>query len=144
MANKSLIADSPDLSLEQKVMALLLCIAQEKKVELERRLGGVLPSVVQLNLLHALDYGPQEGLTVNQLKASLADDSPNVSRALNKLVEQGHVEKSRSEDDQRVVRIRITRAGRKAHREADSRIEGLSLGLGKRDLKQLFELLSKL
>lgn len=144
MANKSLIVESEDLSIEQKVMGLLFCIAQEKKIELERRLDGVVPSFSQLNLLHALDYGPEEGLTVNQLKQSLADDSPNVSRALNKLAEQRLVEKLRSEEDQRVVHIRITEAGRRAHMDGDARLADLSIGLGRSELEKLYELLAKI
>jgi DNA-binding MarR family transcriptional regulator len=144
MANKTLIVESPDLTTEQKVLGLLLCLAQEKKAEIDRRLRGTLPSFMQLNLLHALSKAPGGRLKVNQLKSALADDSPNVSRALNKLVEMGLARKVRSEQDQRAVYVSITRSGHRAHEEGDVKLMDLSMGLSERELEQLYELLAKL
>ena len=144
MAKKSLVIAAPDMSLDQKVVALLLCIAQEKKGEIDRALEGTLQSMLQLNLLHALSKAPEKRLTVGQLKQVMVEDSPNVSRTLNKLAERGLVEKTRSADDQRTVHVSITRAGERAHTEGDARLMNLSTGLAQRELKQLFELLTKL
>ena len=47
MANKSAIVESTEMTLDQKVVALLLCIAQERKVEIERALEGAVPSLLQ-------------------------------------------------------------------------------------------------
>jgi DNA-binding MarR family transcriptional regulator len=144
LADKSLVIHSPDMSLEQKVVALLLCIAQEKKVEIERALDGAVQSLLQLNLLHALSKAEDGCLTVGQLRSVMVDESPNVSRTLNKLVQLGLVRKERSTRDQRTVYVWLTEAGARAHEEGDARLLQLSTGLERGELKQLFELLVKL
>lgn len=143
MANKELILGA-DMPLEQKASALLLCVAQELKSAMTRQIQTQGLSLLQLELLHALSYADKSTLTVNELKGAIVDDSPNVSRTLNKLVDAGYVEKQRSAADQRVVNIVITDDGRRAHREADAQLLKLSLGLSKKDLETLFRLLSKL
>ncbi len=143
MANKDLIIES-DMMLEQKVVALLGCIAQEYKVDMERRISDMKLSLLQLNILHTLDKSTKGCLTVNQLKASMFDENPNVSRTLNKLVEAGLIVKERSSEDQRTVFITITKAGRETHQSADRALLNVSTGLSKSDLKQLYGLLVKL
>ncbi len=145
VANKALVIRSPDLTLEQKVVALLMCIAQEKKVVIERSLDGAkVQSLLQLNLLHTLSRAPEGTLTVGQLKGLMVDESPNVSRAVSKLTELGLVEKHRSPEDQRTVHVTITRAGERAHVEGDEQLDGFTIGLTKAETRQLFDLLSKL
>ena len=145
MANKDLVIHSPEMTLEQKVVALLLCIAQEKKGEIDRALGGPVQSLLQLNLLHALSKAPGGTLTVGQLKHLMIDDSPNVSRTLGKLEKLGLVEKTRSDEDQRTVHVRITDAGHRAHEEGDHRMLDLAgTNLEEPELKQLLDLLVKL
>ena len=142
MANKDLIIESTALSIEEKVIALLACIAQEQRVEMSRLISDTKLSLLQLQLLHELSAdGP---MTVTQLKNALVDDSPNVSRTLNKLVEAGYVSKERSVQDQRTVFVSITPSGEKAHVEAEKRLVGISTGLTKRELDQLYRLLVKL
>ncbi|MBN3564376.1 MarR family winged helix-turn-helix transcriptional regulator [Aliamphritea spongicola] len=143
MANKTAIIDS-DMSLEQKVTGLLLCVGHERHVQMTRLIQHTGVSLLQLGLLHALDYAPEEGLTVNQLKALMIDDSPNVSRALNKLVAAGLAVKQRSDADQRVVFLKITDAGRQTHQDADSSLMNMQLGLDAAEQQQLFDLLKKL
>lgn len=144
MAKKHLILQS-DLSTENKVMMLIGCIAQEQKVMLERLLEPVGLSVLQSSILHALDYGPEEGLTVGDLKARMLDDNPNVSRTLNLLVERGLVVKRRSAEDQRVVHVAITEAGRRAHRAGDAAAAAeMGLDLDEAELEQLYGLLARL
>ncbi|MEP3245691.1 MAG: MarR family transcriptional regulator [Sneathiella sp.] len=143
MANKNLIINS-DMMLEQKVLALLGCIAQEHKAEMERLINPMKLSLLQLNILHTLDKSPNGSLTVNQLKSAMFDQNPNVSRTLNKLVENDLIIKERSSEDQRTVFISITQSGRKAHRAADKELLTFSSGLSGRDLEQLYSLLLKL
>lgn len=144
VANKSLVIHSTEMTLEQKVIALLLCIAQEKKVEIERALDGAVQSLLQLNLLHALDRAPERRMTVGQLKDVMVDESPNVSRTVGKLADLGLVEKDRSPEDQRTVHVTLTPQGARAHEEGDARLLDLSTGLGEAELKRLFDLLVKL
>lgn len=144
MANKALVIENPELSLEQKVIALLVCTAHEKKHEIEQRVATMGLSSLQLNLLHVLSKAAPGPLTVSQLKSFMVDDSPNVSRTLNKLAGAGLITKERSPEDQRTVYVTITEAGEQAHRAGDAQLMGLTTGLSREDLKRLFELLSKL
>ena len=106
MAKKHLVTQS-DLPTEHKAMMLVGCIAQEIKTEMERRLAPAGLTPTQSAILHALDYGPKEGMTVNQLKSVMIEDNPNVSRTLYRLVEMCLVTKLRSIEDQRVGLVAI-------------------------------------
>lgn len=144
MANKGLIQHL-DLDIEHKALTLLACVAQESKVAMERLIQstGLPLSLLQLNILHALDMSPEGRLTVNQLKSVMLDETPNVSRTLNKLVDLGLVTKTRSAEDQRVVFIAITEAGQTAHHDADQALLTYQSPLNDRESQQLFDLLSK-
>lgn len=144
MANKALITESADLTTEQKVMALLACLAQEQKAHMDRLLRESRLSVLQLQILHVLSKAPGGRMTVNQLRGFMVDDSPNVSRTLNKLVDTGFVTKERSAEDQRTVFVAITPDGEAAHVSADERLLEVSTGLSDRELEQLYRLLKKL
>lgn len=143
MANKTAIIES-ELSTEHKVTALMLCIAQEKKVEITRLIQHTNLSILQLNILHSLSKSPEGHLTVNQIKQLMIDESPNVSRALNKLVDSGYIKKQRSEQDQRIVHIHITSEGEQAHVDADSSLLTMELGLSASEAEDLYRLLVKL
>ena len=143
LANKELIIKA-DFPVEQKVLGLIMCIAQEKQAEIARLLKPLDLSFLQLNLLHTLDYAPLPELTVNQLKSALVEDSPNVSRALNKLVEKGLITKRRCQQDQRTVYISITESGRKMHKEGDEQLMGTELSFENSDAEQLYQLLKNL
>ena len=147
VANKSLIIDDPELTLDQKVAALLGCVAMEQKSRIEQILGQRQLSFLQLNLLHALSRTDDGTMTVSGLKAAMVDDNPNVSRTLNKMVDAGLITKRRSEEDQRTVFVSITEKGERAHREADAAlleagVEGT--GLDRKEQLQLYHLLKKL
>jgi len=143
LAKKELIINS-DLSIENKVFGLLACIAQEQKAEITRLLKPSDLSLVQLMLLHSLSHSPKKTLTVNQLKQTMIDESPNVSRALNKLSDKGYIIKNRCDKDQRTVFITITDDGEKAHTEGDQHLMGMSLNLEERELEQLYQILRKI
>ena len=102
--------------------------------------------MLQLNILHALSFAPEGQLTVNQIKNLMFDESPNVSRSLNKLVDAGYVVKQRSEEDQRIVHIHITDAGRQTHLDADEALLSVNsdINLSNREAGQLYQLLAKL
>nr|WP_275441482.1 MarR family transcriptional regulator [Psychrobium sp. MM17-31] len=100
--------------------------------------------MVQLMLLHALDFAPDHTLTVNQLKQTMVDESPNVSRALNKLVDKEYVTKKRCDKDQRTVFITATEQGLQAHRDGDKALMMMSVNLSNDEINQLYGLLKKL
>lgn len=143
MAKKHLVIQSK-LSTENKAMLLIGCIAQELKTETERSLAQAGLTPPQVSILHALDWGPQAGMTVGELTAAMFEENPNVSRTLNRLVELGHITKIRGNDDQRVVRITITNQGRSAHHAGDKTAEGIGLKLKEADLNKLYEILKKI
>ena len=143
MANKQAIIDS-ELDIPQKTMALIVCLGQEIKTEMTRKLKATGLSLIQLDILHALANSREKSLTVNQIKELMIDESPNVSRALNKLMDSGFIEKRRDIKDQRIVYIHITREGEKAHVDADKDLLTLKPSINSEDATKLFELLKNL
>lgn len=142
MANKNLIIDS-DWEMDQKLVALLMCTAQEMSAEITRNLRQFNLSFIQLQILHVLSESEEGLLTVNQIKNLMIDDSPNVSRALNKLMDSRHVIKERSKTDQRIVYIEITASGRKMHEDADREIVKTELKLSSAEKEKLYDILIK-
>lgn len=143
MGNKDLIIHS-NLTLKQKVAALLVCTAQEQTAKMIRTIKHLGISLLQVQILHALSCAEQGCLTVNQIKDLMVDESPNVSRSLNKLMENGYITKRRTLEDQRVVLITISDAGRQAHIDADKELVKVSLDLSENDHKTLYAILSKI
>jgi len=143
MANKNAIIQS-DLSKPQKVIGLIACLGQEIKSEMARILKPFGISMIQLDILHALSKSPEKVLTVNQIKKLMIDDSPNVSRALNKLMDADLIEKKRDLDDQRVVYIHITEKGEQMHVDADNALMSVKFDMDMQDAEQLYKLLVKL
>ena len=143
MANKQKVYEA-DFSLRDKAAVLVGCTAQEIANFVERALKEFGISREQLSVLHFLDTEPGEHMTVNQLREALLDDSPNVSRILNKMVDKGLVRKERQTDDQRVVHITLTEKGRQLHKQADQKITGHNVRLSPKDCKVLIELLMKI
>lgn len=145
MANKDLVLNNEHATLEQKTIGLISCVAQEIQAKYIKALlpWGVSP--IQLNILHVLDYGPKEGLTVSQIKKLQVEESPNISRALNKLMDKGYIIKNRNKIDQRVVHIQITNQGRKIHKECDeASVSLIKLNISDENIETLFEILKKL
>lgn len=143
MANKRKVYDS-DFPLRDKAAVLIGCTAQEIDNFVERTLREFGISRAQLSVLHFLDTEPVEKMTVNQLREALIDDSPNVSRILNKMVNKGLVKKERQADDQRVVHITLTEKGQQLHKQADQKISGHNVKLSSKECQQLIELLMKI
>ena len=143
MANKHKVYTS-DFPLRDKAAVLVGCAAQDIANFVERALKEFGISREQLSVIHYLDDAKADTMTVNQLRESLIDDSPNVSRILNKMVEKGLVKKERQTDDQRVVYVSLTEKGRKLHQQADTKITGHNLKLSPKESQTLIELLMKI
>jgi DNA-binding MarR family transcriptional regulator len=143
VANKQKVYNS-DFPIRDKAAVLVGCTAQEIDNFVERTLKEFDISRAQLNVLHFLDTEPVEQMTVNQLREVLIDDSPNVSRILNKMVDKGLVRKERQSDDQRVVHITLTEKGRRLHKQADEKITGHNVKLSPKECQMLIELLMKI
>jgi DNA-binding MarR family transcriptional regulator len=143
VANKQKVYKS-NFSLRDKAAVLVGCTAQEIANFVERTLKEFDISREQLGVIHYLDAAGVDKMTVNELRETLIDDSPNVSRILNKMVEKGLVRKERQTDDQRVVYVSLTEKGRKLHGLADQKITGHNVKLSQKECEQLIELLMKM
>ena len=143
MANKQKVYKA-NFSLRDKAAVLVGCTAQEIANFVEKALKEFDISREQLGVIHYLDTAEKDKLTVNELRETLIDDSPNVSRILNKMVEKGLVRKERQKDDQRVVYVSLTEKGRELHNLADQKITGHNVRLSQKECEQLIELLMKM
>lgn len=123
---------------------LIGCTAQDIDNFVEKRLKAFDISRAQLGVLHFLDEAGKDEMTVNELREVLIDDSPNVSRILNKMADKGLVKKERQADDQRVVYVSLTEKGRQLHQQADEKIIGHNIRLSPKECRQLIELLMKI
>lgn len=72
-------------------------------------------SVSQALALHALDTDPP--LSQQELATRLRLEKSSVSRLVADLERRGLIERQRDEDNRRVVRLRLTAEGRRAHVE---------------------------
>jgi len=143
VANKQKVYKS-DFPIRDKAAVLVGCTAQEIANFVERTLKEFDLSRAQLNVLHFLDTAAQDKMTVNELRETLIDDSPNVSRVLNKMMDKGLVRKERQSDDQRVVHITLTEKGRRLHKQADQKIGVHNVKLSPQECRVLIELLMKI
>lgn len=143
MANKQKVYEA-DYGVRDKAAVLIGCTAQEIDNFVERALKEFDISRAQLGVLHFLDVEGSESMTVNRLREILIDDSPNVSRILNKMVDKGLVRKERQLEDQRVVHISLTEKGRQLHAQADQKILGHNVRLSPQECQVLIELLMKI
>ena len=73
-----------------------------------RRYGLTNP---QYNILRILKGSHPNGLSVLDIKSRMLDRSSNVSRLVEKLREQGHVERLQNKDDRRMVTVSISAKG---------------------------------
>ena len=71
-------------------------------------------SHVQFNVLRILVEGPAEGLPCQAISERLLNRVPDVTRLIDRMESAGLVERERCTEDRRVVRVRITKEGRRA------------------------------
>jgi DNA-binding MarR family transcriptional regulator len=143
MANKQVIINS-NCDLKDKSTSLMFCIVQGYLSQINKRLRPLNISLTQLLILDMLEAAPLNSLSVNDIKSNLADDCPNVSRSLNKLVETRNIVKKRCSVDQRVVYVSITNKGRDTHNLGDELIKDIHVNLEGKDLEQFYQLLLKI
>jgi len=66
----------------------------------------------QFNVLRILHGGPREGASCQYVGERLLNRVPDVTRLIDRMESAGLVTRTRSRDDRRVVRVRITTRGR--------------------------------
>ncbi len=145
MANKDLIINS-DFNILTKTYALILCVAGDLESATNKALSEFNISKLQLDILHELHLATEDALSIKEIKEKMVSDSPNVSRSVNKLMENGFIEKERTLTDQRVVKVKITETGKEVHKNADKARLALTYknNLSENEIKALYDLLSKM
>lgn len=83
------------------------------------RLKGPVQSFQQGNIIHTLSKAASGGFTVGQLKTAFVDDSPNVSSALNKMVNLGFASRRRGGENQRTIYVPAHQNRKMAHVAGD-------------------------
>jgi DNA-binding MarR family transcriptional regulator len=100
-----------------------------------------------LRILRGAHHAGEGALTCGEIAERLVSPGPDVTRLLDRLEARGLVERLRDAGDRRVVRARITRAGREVLGELDAPVQGalerLLGGLGEARLKSLSRLLEQ-
>jgi DNA-binding MarR family transcriptional regulator len=66
----------------------------------------------QYNILRILK-GANDAVTVNTVKERMIEKSPNATRLMDKLCDKGLIERTRCENDRRVVYVKISEKGQK-------------------------------
>lgn len=104
-------------------------------------------SPTRFNVLRILIQGPREGLTCGEIRDRLVHRVPDVTRLLDRMERDGLIDRARDPEDRRIVRSRITAAGRRACREVYPELaavhEQVLAHLSTREQQQLDTLLRK-
>ena len=80
-------------------------------------------STQQYNILRIL-RGAKDWVSMNEIKNRMVEKSPNTTRLCDKLVNKSLIERSRSEEDRRVVYLKISEEGLKLLNEIDKADDG--------------------
>lgn len=75
--------------------------------------GRIQLSIKEMHLLEAVGQGQEQGRTVSEVAKALDITRPTATVAINKLEKKGYVEKQSTDADGRVVRVKLTRLGKR-------------------------------
>ncbi len=102
----------------------------------------------QYNVLRILRGSKKDGLLVHEVADRMVSRAPNITRLVDKLERKKLVVRSRSEQDRRTVRLRLTPSGdalvERLSEKVASESERAMHGLDSKELEQLRALLDKL
>lgn len=128
-------------------LRLLTCtnlIEGDVRRRLTQRFSFTLP---RFDLMAQLDRCP-DGLTMSALSKRMMVTGGNVTGITDQVEREGYVAREVDPDDRRVVRVRLTDAGRAAFAvmaaEHEAWIKDLMGGLNEAEIKQLLDLLGRL
>lgn len=103
-------------------------------------------SMPQFNILRIL-RGAKGDINVNTVKDRMVEKSPNTTRLMDKLIDKGLIERSRCNEDRRVVYVKITKQGLALLKEIDENCDINALiqaKLSNEEANLLSDLLDKL
>ena len=135
----------PFTSREQEAYLSLLRTADALESQVEAKLKEFGLTGTQYNALRILRGAGREGIPCSEIGERMITRDPDVTRLLDRLQKRGLVERTRSNEDRRVVCGKITAAGLKLLREMDGPLEKYGREVlrhvGQDKLKELIDLL---
>ena len=114
-----LVAKETGKLVEQEVYLNLMRTAEEMKLHLVDLLAGFGLSGKQYNALRAIRRGGSEGETPSGIGAQMAEPRADVTRLLDRLEREALVERRHDERDRRVVRVLLSKRGKKLLADID-------------------------
>ncbi len=134
-------------SLEQEAFLNLVRTAAVLGDALEQVLKPAGLSRPQYNVLRILHGAGPDGLCRNEVRDRMVSRMPDMTRMLDRMEQNGLVERTRDTDDRRMVSTRITARGERLLQKCEGAVEAAhrqQLGhLSQQELKTLIELLSR-
>ena len=135
-------------SLQTEVMLTLMRTTDLLVERSHRPICGAGLTSSQYNVLRILRGAGEAGLQTYQVAERLVTRAPNITRLVDKLETKGFINRRRSDQDRRVVQLRITDAGIALLAELDDPVASATkealLGLGEPELKELCQSLNRL
>src|SRR5882762_2686003 len=135
----------PFTSREQEAYLSLMRTADALESQVEAKLKEFGLTGTQYNALRILCGAGREGIPCSEIGERMITRDPDVTRLLDRLQKRGLVERTRSNEDRRVVCGKITAAGLKLLREMDAPLEKFGREVlrhvGQEKLKELIDLL---
>ncbi|MBI3271235.1 MAG: MarR family transcriptional regulator [Planctomycetes bacterium] len=151
MANKlahEIRQSKPFASLEQEAYLNLQRTAAVLERALEETLKPHGISATQYNALRILRGAGPNGLSCQEVGARMIRFEPDLTRLFDRLEARGLIGRTRSEEDRRVVLVRIAPPGTKLLASLDDVVEGLHkkplVPMGEKKLRQLIDLCEEL
>lgn len=138
----------PFRSRGQEAMVGLLRTADVIRWTLGRGMAAEDLTLQQYNVLRILRGAGTEGLPTLEIGNRMVERHPGVTRLVDRLVRKGLVDRTRGDEDRRVVRCSITPEGRVVLERLDGVVEAadeaVRRALGEERLGELIEMLDRL
>ena len=119
----------PFKTLEAEAMVTLLRTADVIRTQLEAALKPWGLSGEQYNVLRILRGAPDHAHPTLEVASRMISRAPNITRLIDKLIGKGLVFRRSSEDDRRVVEVRLTPKGLRVVIESTPALEALDARL---------------
>lgn len=132
---------------EQQVFVELIRTSSEKMAGMSRLLKDHGLSEPQYNVLRILRGAGKDGLPCRQIAGRMLTRLPDITRLVDRLEKAGHADRVRSEEDRRIIRVRITPRGLRLLSGLDTPVSELHRDqfahMTRDELRRLGELLTR-
>jgi len=137
----------PFTSREQEAYLALLRTTDALQSSMEFKLKEFGLTGTQYNALRILRGAGPDGLPCSEIGERMITHDPDITRLLNRLEQRGLVERTRDQQDRRMIYGKITTAGKKLLREMDDPVEQhgreMLRHVSRADLRRLIDLLAE-